>query len=674
MKPGFRYGSWHGGRDPLEPPFDVRRALDEIGDEVLAGSSPGEALRRLLQQGADGLRGLDDLRRRVRQRARTARQRGRLDGTLERVRELLDRALAAERRALFPDPSDAARLAEAELDALPNDPARAVHRLADYSWRSDEARAAYDEIRDLLRREVLDSQFRGMRDALRGATPEDLARVRQMLAALNEMLAADARGEHTQQQFDQFMQQYGDFFPERPSTLEELVDALARRAAAQQRLLDSLSDEQRQELADLMAGALGDAGLASELDRLQRQLRAARPDLRWGGRERMDGNRPLGLGDATTALEEVADLEELDAMLDQDYPGATLDDVDPELVDRALGRQAVDDLAALRRIERELQRQGYLQRSGGKLELTPRAVRRLGATALRRVFSVLESRGRGSHDVRDAGAAGEPTGASRGWEYGDEQPLDVVRTVRNSVLRTAGTGPRSDAGAGARTRAGTGEPAGGPRRVRLSVEDFEVIETERRTSAAVALLVDLSYSMALRGTWGAAKSTALALHSLVTTRYPQDHIQIIGFSNYARVLEPVGLAGLSWDMVQGTNLQHGLMLARRHLDQHRDSEPVILVVTDGEPTAHLTRDGRADFAWPPLPETLALTLAEVERCTRRGAVINVFMLDEEPALVRFVDELARRNGGRVFSPSADRLGEYVVSDYLRARRGRRRAG
>jgi uncharacterized protein with von Willebrand factor type A (vWA) domain len=660
VRPGYRYGAWHGGRDPLEPPFDVRRALDEIGDEVLAGSSPGEALRRLLQQGADGLRGLDDLRRRVRQRARAARQRGRLDGTLERVRELLDRALAAERRALFPDPSDAARLAESELDALPDDPARAVHRLAEYPWRSDEARAAYEEIRDLLRREVLDSQFRGMRDALRGATPQDLARVREMLAALNEMLAADARGEHTQQQFDEFMANYGDFFPEQPSTLEELVDALARRAAAQQRLLDSLSDEQRQELADLMAGALGDSGLASELDRLQRQLRAARPDLRWGGRERMDGDRPLGLGDATTALEEVADLDELDAMLDQDYPGATLDDVDPELVDRALGRQAVDDLEALRRIERELQRQGYLHRTGGRLELTPRAVRRLGATALRRVFAVLESRGRGSHDVRDAGAAGEPTGASRSWEYGDEQPLDVVRTVRNSVLRTAG-GPADDTGTG-------------QRRVRLAVEDFEVVETERRTSAAVALLVDLSYSMALRGTWGAAKSTALALHALVTTRYPQDHIQIIGFSNYARVLEPVGLAGLSWDMVQGTNLQHGLMLARRHLDQHRDSEPVILVVTDGEPTAHLTRDGRADFAWPPLPETLALTLAEVERCTRRGAVINVFMLDEEPALVRFVDELARRNGGRVFSPSADRLGEYVVSDYLRARRGRRRAG
>ncbi|HST63794.1 MAG TPA: VWA domain-containing protein [Mycobacteriales bacterium] len=651
-RPGFRYGAWHGGRDPLEPPFDVRRALDEIGDDVLAGASPSEALRRLLQQGADGLRGLDEMRRKVRQRARQARRRGRLDGTLEQVKELLDRAVSAEKRALFPDPDDAARFAEAQLDNLPNDPARAVRELSEYQWRSDEARQAYEEIKDLLRREVLDSQFRGMRDALQGATAEDIARVREMVAALNEMLEADARGEHTQEQFDSFMEQYGEFFPERPQNLAELVDTLARRAAAQQRLMDSLSDAQRQELADLMAGAMGDAGLAGEMERLQQGLRAARPDLRWGGRERMDGDRPMGLGDATSALQEIADLEELDSMLDQDYPGASLDDIDPELVERALGRAAVDDVEALRRIERELQRQGYLNRSGGALELTARAVRRLGATALRRVFSVLDSGGRGTHDVRDAGAAGEPTGSSRGWEYGDEQPLEVVRTVRNAVLRT---GP---------TRG----------RVKLEVEDFEVVETERRTSATVALLVDLSYSMALRGTWGAAKSTALALHSLVTTAYPQDQIEIIGFSNYARVISPTELAGLSWDMVQGTNLQHALMLARRHLDRHRDGEPVIMVVTDGEPTAHLSRDGQPEFAWPPLPETLAVTLAEVERCTRRGATINVFMLDEEPALVRFVEELARRNGGRVFSPRPERLGEYVVSDYLRSRQGRRRAG
>ncbi|MDR1999244.1 MAG: VWA domain-containing protein, partial [Frankiaceae bacterium] len=261
------------------------------------------------------------------------------------------------------------------------------------------------------------------------------------------------------------------------------------------------------------------------------------------------------------------------------------------------------------------------------------------------------------------------TGAARGWEFGDEQPLDVVRTVRNAVLRTGGTGLAGRTTGGGRHIAGPGGRR--TRRVKLEVEDFEVAETERRTSTAVALLVDMSYSMELRGTWGEAKTTALALHSLITTRYPQDAIQIIGFSDYARVLTPSGLAGHSWDMVQGTNLQHALILARRHLDAHRSADPVILVITDGEPTAHIARDGFASFAWPPTRETLAATLAEVERCTRRGAVINVFMLDDDPRLMYFMQEVASRNGGRLFEPKPGRLGEYVVSDYLRSRGGQR---
>ena len=646
--PGYRYGPWDGGRDPLAPPYDVAAALDEIGDDVLGGGSPADALRQLLRRGADGLRGLDDLMRKVRRQQKEARSRVRLDGTLEQVRELLDRALEAERSALFPDPSDSARLAEAELDALPRDTARAVRELADYQWRSPEAQQAYDEISDLLRREVLDSQFRGMKQALESTDPAAMQQVKDMLADLNAMLEADARGEHTQQQFDEFMDRHGQLFPDSPKNLDELVDSLARRAAAAQRMLESLSPEQREELANLMAQALSDMDLASEMARLNAALREARPDLPWGGRERMRGDRPLGLGDATTALQELADLDELESTLAQDYPGATLDDVDEELVERALGRAAVDDLAALRRLERELERQGYVTRGRDGLELTPKAVRRIGTTALRRIFARIESEGRGGHDVQDAGAAGELTGASRAWRYGDEQPLDVVRTVRNAVLRAG--------------------PTTGP--IRLHVDDFEVVETERRTSAAVALLVDLSYSMALRGTWGVAKSTALALHTLVTTKFPQDAVQIIGFSDYARVLQPTELAGLSWDMVQGTNLQHALIIAQRHLAQHPDAEPVVMVVTDGEPTAHLDRQGRADFCWPPLPETLALTMAEVEKITRRGATINVFMLVDDLGLTRFVDSLARRNGGRVFSPAADRLGEYVVTDYLRARRGR----
>jgi uncharacterized protein with von Willebrand factor type A (vWA) domain len=499
---------------------------------------------------------------------------------------------------------------------------------------------------------VLDSQFRGMKEALSGASPEELARVREMLAELNAMLDADARGAHTQADFDAFMGRYGDFFPEQPADLDELVDALARRAAAASRMMQSLTAEQRAELADLMSTALADMGLDAEMARLGDALRQRRPDLQWGGRERMTGDEGLGVGDATTALQELADVEDVESALHQDYPGATLDDVDREALERALGRAAVDDLDALRALERALQDQGYLERSGGELKLTPKAVRRLGATALGQVFRSLDARGAGQHDVRDAGAAGEQTGASRPWRYGDEQPIDVVRTLTNAVRRA---------------------PAPG-RTLALSVDDFEVLETERRTSAAVSLLVDLSYSMALRGTWAAAKSTALALHSLITTRYPQDSLQIVGFSDYARELQPAELAGLSWDMVQGTNLQHALVIAGRHLRRHPDSEQVVLVVTDGEPTAHLQRDGSAYFCWPPLPETVELTMAEVLKLTRRGTTINVFMLDTEPRLVRFIEGLGRMNGGRVFSPAADRLGDYVVSDYMRARRGRRQRG
>jgi len=646
----YRYGAYHDGPDPLAPPYDVREALDAMGDSVLEGTSANEALRNLLRWGPPGRhrsRGLDDLLRQVQERRRELRGQGRLDGTLEQARALLDTAIGQERAELFPDPSDDARMREAELDALPGDTAQAIRRLSDYDWRSPAARQTYEQLRDLLRREVLDSQFRGMRDALTNQDPATMQRVKEMMGALNEMLERDARGEHTQEDFDRFIEQYGEFFPENPQNLEELVDSLARRAAAMERLMASLTPEQRAELAGLMEQTLQDAGLALEMSRLSGSLRSRRPDLDWGSPERMTGQDPLGMGDATTALAELADLAELESTLRQDYPGAQLADVDEEAVRRALGRRAVDDLSELRRIEQELERQGYLRRRGGSLELTPKAVRRLGETALRRVFDQLESGRRGDHDQRDAGQAGELTGASREWRFGDEQPLDVVRTVNNALRR------------------GVSSP------VRLDVEDFEILETERRTSAAVCLLVDLSYSMVLRGTWGAAKQTALALHSLVTSKYPQDAIQIIGFSNYARTLHPTEMAGLDWDMVQGTNLHHALMIAGRHLDQHPDFEPIVLVVTDGEPTAHLRHDGRSLFDYPPSPETLTLTMAEVDKMTRRGATLNIFMLAEDRRLVEFVEEVARRNGGRVFAPAADRLGEYVVSDYLKARGGGR---
>ena len=375
----------------------------------------------------------------------------------------------------------------------------------------------------------------------------------------------------------------------------------------------------------------------------------------------MTGQDPLGLSDATTALAELADLADLEDALRQDYPGARLDDVDEEAVRRALGRQAVDDMEALRQIERELERQGYLQRTDGKLELTPEgrapARRDRAAEGVRRAARGRHRRPRPAR--RRPGRASTPAAPGRG----DSATSRRSTPPRRSATRCCAAACPAEPDRAAR-------PAAGVRLGRSS--DFEVGETERRASAAVCLLVDLSYSMALRGTWGAAKQTALALHALVRSKYPQDAIQVIGFSNYARELRETDLAGLSWDMVQGTNLHHALVLAGRFLDRRPEHNPVVLVITDGEPTAHLRRDGQFWFDWPPSPETLELTLAEVDKMTRRRATLNVFMLADDERLTAFVDEVARRNGGRVLRAMPESLGEYVVRDFLRSRRKTRR--
>ncbi len=642
-----RYGEWQGGPDPLAPPYDVRAAVDAIGRDVLGGSRLRDALRNLLRRGPFGSRGLDDLLARARRLRQEAMRRGRLDGAVTRAQQLLDQAIAAERDELGRRDDEAARFQESILDSLPRSTSRAVAELADYAWASEEARALYQRLLDQLRQEIVDQRFQGLQQALSDPAAQQAAA--EMMRDLNDLLERHGRGEDTTEQFAQFMARHGDFFPENPSTVDELIDILARRFAAGERLLRSLSPQQREELERLMAQALGDGALAQQMGRLGENLRSLRPGLNWGRGERMTGRgQGLGYGEAASTLEEIGDLDELMEQLAQDHPGSTLDDIDVEAVERNLGRDAADDVHRLRELERELRRQGWVTRGNDGLTLSPKALRRLGSSALRQVFAEVERGRRGQHDLRDAGAAGELTGAARPWEFGDEQPIDVVRTVSRAVLRA---GPRTP--------------------VQLTVDDFEVAETERRASAAVALLVDLSYSMAADGYWGPMKQTALALSHLVATKFPQDALQIIGFSLSAQPMSQAELAAVDPDFyVKGTNLQYALRLAGRHLRKHSDGEPVVLIVTDGEPTAHNTPDG--PFFWyPPAPETIQSTVAEVDQLTRYGAVLNVFMLGEDPGLIRFVNAVARRNGGRVFMPSAEELGRYVVSDYLRARRGRR---
>ncbi|MGH3495949.1 MAG: vWA domain-containing protein [Nocardioidaceae bacterium] len=650
----FRYGLWRGGDDPLAAPFDVRSALDDLGRDVLEGQSVAEAMRAMMRRGADGRRGLDDLRREVQRRRRRLERSGNLAGTIDRVRAALDQVLAAERETLAGEPDDVARLAEMTLDDLPPDTAGAVRELASYEFHSDEARAGFEQIQQMLRREVLVAQFAGMRATLSGNDPEAMERIRAMLADLNSLLAAHARGEDTPQQFDEFMDRHGEFFPENPGDVDDLIDLLARRQDAAERMMRSLTSAQRAELDALMSEALGDVDLESQLAQLHDNLSALRPGLGRGRPADIDGAEPLGYSDAVGAVADLADLEALSTQLGQDYPGANLDDVDVEALERHVSPATVEDLQALRELEAQLERQGYLRRGVDGLALTPKALRRLGETALRRIFTELDAHAQADHDDQRTGAADERTGAFLTWHFGDERPIDAVHTVHNAVLRSAGEGLDTSDG------------------VRLAVDDFEVAETERRTGAAVALCVDLSFSMIQEDRWGPMKQTALALSHLIATRFRQDALQIIGFDRLARRLSALELAEVEPEWVQGTNLQHALMIAERHVRRHPDEEPVVLVVTDGEPTAHLEPDGSPTFSWPTTPATLRATVGQVDTLTRYGATLNFFMLGDDPGLARFVDAVARRNGGRVFTPELGRLGEYVVADYLRVRRGRRR--
>jgi uncharacterized protein with von Willebrand factor type A (vWA) domain len=643
----YSYGPYHDGPDPLAPPLDLRDALDEIGRDVMEGSSPRAALEELLRRGMRNTSGLDELTRRLWQRRSEITRRHRLDGTLQQVRELLDAALEAERGALFPDPSDDARFAEAQLDALPPGTAAAVTELADYDWRSDTGRENYQKIRDLLGQELLESRFQGMKQALQSTTPEDVERVRQMMSDLNDLLTAHARGDDTTQQFEDFMRQHGEFFPENPSNTDELIDALAARAAAAQRMMNSMSAQQRAELSELINQAFGDSSLAQQVAALDANLRALRPGEDWDSGQRFRGKGPLGMGEGAQAMQDLGELDALAEQLSQSYPGARLEDIDLESLGRQLGDDAQVDAARLAELERELRRQGLFERApDGSLRLSPKALRRLGETALRSVVGQLRSR-RGERDTARAGAAGEPTGATREWQFGDTEPWDVPRTVRNAVLRSASVGSP---------------------RVRLDVADVEVMETEQRSRAAVALCVDTSWSMVQDGRWVPMKRTALALHQLISTRFRSDALEVITFGRHAMTVDIGELTALEGAWEQGTNLHHALLLAARHLRRHSDAVPVVLVVTDGEPTAHLEPDGEALFSYPPEPRTLAATMAQVDALAKLGASVTVFMLGEDPRLAAFVDMVARRSGGRVVAPDLDGLGAAVVSDYLRGRR------
>jgi uncharacterized protein with von Willebrand factor type A (vWA) domain len=655
-----RYSRYSGGPDPLAPPVDLREALEQIGRDVMEGTSPRRALREMLRRGMNNMPGSDRLAAEANRRRRELLAHKNLDGTLQQIKKLLDGAILAERKELARALDDDARFGELQLDALSGSPAKAIQELSDYGWRSTQAREKYQEIKDLLGREMLDQRFAGMKQALTNTTDEHRQRVADMLDDLNDLLDRHAKGQDSQQElqqhFNDFMAKHGAFFPDNPRNIDELLDSLAKRAAAAARFRNSLSADQRAELDALAQQAFGSPALMTALGRLDAHLQSARPGEDWNGSERFRGDDPLGMGDGTQALADIAELEQLAEQLSQSHAGATMDDVALDMLARQLGDEAAVNARTLAELERALLGQGFLDRgSDGRWRLSPKAMRQLGRTALHDVAQQLSGR-HGERDTRRAGAAGELTGATRPWAFGDTEPWNVTRTLTNAVLREAGS---------ARDRTLP---------VRITVEDVEVSETETRSQAAVALLVDTSFSMVMENRWLPMKRTALALNHLMSTRFRSDALQIIAFGRYARTVSASDLTGLEGVYEQGTNLHHALALAARHLRRHATAQPVVLIVTDGEPTAHLEDFGgkgsEVFFYYPPHPRTIAFTVKGFDEISRLGAHVTIFRLGDDPGLARFIDQVARRVEGRVVVPDLDGLGAAVVGDYLKARRRR----
>jgi len=621
----------------------------------MAGSSAERAMREFLRRGGADQAGLDDLARRVAERRRELTKKHNLDGTLQEVKALLDKAVLAERKQLARDTEldDGDRmLAEMQLDNLPASPAAAVSELSDYDWKSSEARADFEKIKDLLGREMLDQRFAGMKDALENATDADRAAVTDMMNDLNALLDAHGRGEDSPEQFDEFMAKHGEFFPDKPSNIDELLDSLAERAAAAQRMRNSMSQQQRDELDALAQQAFGSPELMQSLAQLDGNLRSLRPGEDWGGSEKMEGEEGLGLGDGTGVFQDIAELDALSEQLAQSYNGSRLDDLDLDQLSRQLGDEAAVDARTLQQLEKALRDSGTMKRgSDGQLTLTPKAMRQLGKALLRDVANRMSGR-QGNRDLRQAGAAGERSGATREWAFGDTEAWDVTRTITNAITRIAGEGGATGAG------------------VRIEIGDVEVQETEARTQACVALLVDTSFSMVMDGRWVPMKRTALALHTLITSRFRGDDLQLISFGRSASVIDIEQLTGLEEIYDKGTNLHHALLLANRHFRRYPNAQPVLLIVTDGEPTSHLEASGEVFFNYPPHPLTVAYAVRELENSMRLGAQTTFFRLGDDPGLARFIDSMAKRVGGTVVAPELDDLGAAVVSSYLGSRGSR----
>ena len=662
MSRRYGYSRWDGTQVGFEPDADA--VLAEISDDVLYHGDLDAALRRLLQSGLPQQRvsGVRELLEELRRRRRQDLERHDLGGAYREVAEALREVVDTERRELDRLLEDAHGSGDGHrgevteelvaqrrlrLDLLPPDLAGRVRELEGYDFTSPEAEERFQALLDELRRQLLKAQFNRMAGAVADTSPEQLQRLKDMLDALNQLLEMREAGQDTDQAFERFMQGYGDFFPGDPQSLDELIEHLAAQMAAAQAMLNSMTPGQRSQLQALADRLLDDIDLGWQLDRLGHNLRKAVPAGGWDRRYPFEGQDPLGLAEGAAVLDRLGEIDQLENVLRTATSPGALADVDLERARALMGDDAARSLERLAELSKLLAEAGLVEHREGRLELTPKGLRRIGQSALSDLFTRLRKDHLGSHPVESTGAGQEPAYDTQPYQFGDPFNLNIERTVRNAL-----------------TARGGGIP------IRLAPEDFEVERTEALSRTSTVLMLDLSLSMPMRGNFLAAKKVAMALHSLISTQYPRDFLGIVAFSELAREMAPRELPEVSWDFVYGTNMQHGLMLSRRVLARQRGTRQIIMV-TDGEPTAHVRGDGEVFFHYPPVQETVDATLEEVARCTREGIRVNTFVLDATTYLRSFVEKMTRLNRGRAFFTTPDTLGEYVLVDFVEQKRARR---
>jgi uncharacterized protein with von Willebrand factor type A (vWA) domain len=663
-----RYSRWDGSQHLAD--LDADEIMDALSEDVMAEGDLAEALRRLMDRGwrtgdptRSDLAGLRDLMDRLERRREEALERYGLGDVFGDIRRELDEIVAQERsgveRRLAEASADGGADADLremlrdvagrrldQLDGLPADIGERLRGLGDYDFLEPEARQRYDDLVGRLRSQMLDQYVAGMSDAIRSMRPEDLAANREMVRDLNELIRQRIGGGDPDVR--EFLAKHGQFFPGAQS-FDDIIDQLAARMAAMQSLLRSMTPEQRAELESMMDALLRDDRLLVDLAQLASNLDLLLPGG-LGERVPFGGDEPLGLEGALAQIERLAAMDRLeDALSDVESPG-DLASLDRGEVRDLLGDEAVRDLDTLDDLARRLEQAGYLTRDGERLELTPRGSRRIGQKVLDDLFARLQRDAFGGHRMDRPGGGGEREETTKPYEFGDPFHLDLRSTLTNALAR------EENAPAARRAR--------DERAIHLRADDFEVFRTEQLTRTSTVLLVDMSRSMLLRGCFLAAKKVAVALDTLIRTQYPHDHLTVIGFAYYAREIRPGALAELTWHGYEyGTNLQHGLLLARRILERHPAANKEIVVITDGEPTAHFEGD-QVEFSYPPTRRTISETLKEVQRCTKEGITINTFMLERSRALAEFVAHMTKLNRGRAFYATPERLGEYVLVDFV----------